>query len=158
MGEARFQTVFDGPGDPDETYGRVLEIRPLWGEAYFQRGLLRETRGRQEEALADFEKAVILSASPVGAYIAHGRVATALGRFDQALWDFQEAIEKTPRAKEAYLERAGLYMKTEKYQEALGDYQKAVSLLPGSVDGRIGIEEAKKAIEQAQLKRRFSGE
>jgi tetratricopeptide (TPR) repeat protein len=158
MGAARFQWVFKGPGDPDETYTRVLGMRPSWGEAYFQRGLFREERDRPEEALADFEKASALSETSIEAFVAHGRVATTLGRFDQALWDFREAIEKNPRDDRAYIERARLYMKTERYVEALGDFQKVVDLMPGSMDGRIGIEEAKKAIEQAQLSKRMSGE
>jgi len=158
LGAARFQTVFDGPGDPDETYTRILGIRPSWGEVYYRRGMLRETKGQREDALSDFEMASTLSVSSAGAYIAHGRVSTILGRFDQALWDFRTAMEKDPGNDRAYIERARLYLKTEKFEDALADFQKAVSLSPESVDGRIGVEEAKKGLEQARLKSRMSGE
>jgi tetratricopeptide (TPR) repeat protein len=155
---ARFQTLFDGPGDPEETYTQALGMRPSWGEAYYRRGLLRETRGRLEEALADFEMASTLSVSPARAYVAHGRVSALLDRMPQAVWDFQTAIEKDPSDEKAYVERAKFYVKTQKFQEALEDYQKALSLAPQSVDARIGVEEAKKGIEQADLKKKMTGE
>ena len=155
---ARFQTFFNGPGDPEETYTQALGMRPSWGEVYYRRGLLREARGHLEEALADFEMASTLSVSPVRAYVAHGRVSALLDRMPQAVWDFQTAIEKDPLDEKAYVERAKVFVKAQRCQEALEDYQKALSLAPQSVDARIGIEEAKKGIEQAELKKKMTGE
>jgi tetratricopeptide (TPR) repeat protein len=37
-------------------FGRVLELRPTWASAYFNRGLTWQMLGRQEEAVADLQR------------------------------------------------------------------------------------------------------
>jgi tetratricopeptide (TPR) repeat protein len=155
---ARFQTIFNGPGDAEETYTQALAMRPSWGETYYRRGVLREAKGRLEDALSDFEKASTMSVAPAHAYAAHGRVSASMDRIPQAVSDFQVAIAKDSRDESLYVERGNFYLKTQKPQEALEDFQKALSLAPESVNARIGVEEAKKGIEQSDLKRKMSGE
>jgi tetratricopeptide (TPR) repeat protein len=158
LAAARTQEILSGPGDPEVTYTKLLGMRPSWGSAYYQRGLLREKKKQWEEALSDFEMASTLSSFSGEAYVAHGRVSIAMGRTDQALWDFQTAIGKEPQNVDAYLERAKYYIQTKKFQDALVDYQKALELEPQSMDARIGVQEAKYGVDQSNLAHKMSGE
>ncbi|GEM_PF-6548039 len=157
LGYARFQILFRGPGEPEETYTKLIGLRPSWGEIYLRRGRLRESRKLAEQSLADYEMASTLMGT-AEAYVAHGRVAVSLDRYDQALWDFKTALEKDPLSAEAYNERGKMYFKQRLYAEALVDYKKALELQPASVDARIGVEKAEREMDQEKLKGLLMGE
>lgn len=155
---AKFQTWFNGPGDPEDTYTRVIAWRPDWGWAYYQRGLLREKRKDFGEALSDFEQASLRMPGACSFFTAHGRVAGALGKTDQALWDFQQALSIDPRDDSVYQARADLFMSGSRFEDALADYREAYRLAPESLNARLGIDRAQAALDQEKLRRKMNGE
>ena len=152
----RFQEIAQGPGDPVDTYSSLLGMKPAWGEVYYRRGLIFQKHRMADKALADFEMAAEFLKDPGKAFRAHGRLSAEQGMNDQALWDFKVAINKRPSDGKNFLARADVYMKMNKYTEALEDYKKALSLDAKLLDARIGVEEAKHAMEQSDLNKRLN--
>ncbi len=154
----RAQEALKGPGDPDDSYTQALGLKPAWGEAYYRRGLLRCKGSEAEAGLRDLEMAAEFLPSPSKAMRAHAEASEKLGRHDQAAWDLRQAVIRFPKDGSNYLARAQWLMKQERFEEALDDFQTALRWDPELVDARIGVEEAKRAIEQDKLRRQMNGD
>ena len=61
-------------------------------EAYNNRGTAKNSLGRHEEALADFNEAIRLKPDLAEAYYNRGRMNAHLNRTDEARRDFETAI------------------------------------------------------------------
>ena len=154
----RAQETLKGPGDPDDSYTQALGLKPAWGEAYYRRGLWRCKRGGPDAGLRDLEMAAEFLSAPSKAMRAHAEVSETLGRHDQAAWDLRQAVERNPKDGFNYLALAQWMMKQERFEEALDGFQSALRWDPELVDARIGVEEAKRAIEQEKLRRQMNGD
>jgi tetratricopeptide (TPR) repeat protein len=59
-------------------------------------GLRFIVKGRYDQALAVFDRAIELDAADAGAFAGRGHTYLAMGRYDQALADFNRALELDP--------------------------------------------------------------
>lgn len=114
---------------------------------YSQRGVTYFQLGRYEDALADFNHAIELSAnsptrevhitlygqqpkSDAILYNNRGLLLLTLQRYDEALHDFTRAIEIYPGFALAYENRGHVHRSLQLYEAAMGDYLQAIKLEP----------------------------
>jgi tetratricopeptide (TPR) repeat protein len=95
-------------------------------QAYELRALAYEMKGRFDEAIADYNRALTLNpASPVGlnnrawAYVKSGRPAMGEG-------DVERSLAMDPRSPDAYDTRAHIRQAAGRLQDALDDYNAAI--------------------------------
>lgn len=115
--------------------GAVVSLTPVLSEppagvADLQRGMENLLKGRYEQAVADFTKALEFMPGTAEAYSGRARAQEKLKRYDRALADYSKLIELNPQAPAAYIGRGHVFMDLKRYDEALQDFSKAIELKP----------------------------
>ena len=72
-----------------------MQINPRYGAAYIDRGTAYQAKGSNDQAVADFTKAIEI-APRAEAYRDRGNAFQAEGDLDRAIADFDKAIEMNP--------------------------------------------------------------
>lgn len=103
---------------------------PKTGADYNARGLSRYNKGRYDEAIRDFTKALSLGQEKA-VYLAHrGMAYNDKKDYDRALLDLNEAIKLNPKPAAAYVCRGYSYMYKGAAEKARADWDKAIELDP----------------------------
>ncbi|MCX7949739.1 MAG: tetratricopeptide repeat protein [Treponemataceae bacterium] len=127
--EEYYQKNFPIP-EENEFYLRKLKKKEVMGILLHERGVFYAGRGRFDEALADYERALAINPDFAEAYNSRGLLYKELGRFDEALADYSKAVALNPRMAEGYNNRAIVYFNLGRLDEALADYNRAIELSP----------------------------
>lgn len=125
------------PDEPSRSYARQLMA---W--ALNKRGELRVEKGRDDEALADFQKSLQLN--PQGWRALNNRAvsyATA-GRATEAFADFDRVLQLKPDFAAAWFNRATLRMQKGDLSGAVQDYSQAHKLKPADPSVLVGRAQA----------------
>jgi len=140
-------------------YLTTLEDRQLESVFLLNRGNVLEKLGRNEEALAAYDKALAIDPNDADAHNNRGVVLETLGRNEEALASFDKALAIDPKYAFAHYNRGNVLEKLGRDQEALAAYDKALAIDPnnasahnnrGVVLGTLGRwTEAKAAFEVA---------
>lgn len=96
--------------------------------AFVQRGILEQSKGNADEALADFNKAIKIKPDFTEVYWARGCVKQSKEDFDGALTDYNRVIEMNPKFALAYFMRGLLNYNLHKFTDALADFYKSREL------------------------------
>jgi GT2 family glycosyltransferase/Flp pilus assembly protein TadD len=88
----------------------VLEIKPDYGEALYERGVLRAIKGSSAEAIQDFERLANITPGDSRAYNNLGCLYFNNGQVDLAEMNFRKAIDANHGNWEAKTNLADLYM------------------------------------------------
>ena len=83
-------------------YEKVLGVRPLESDTWFNLGFVRERAGKAAEAVAAFNEAVRLNPKQDRAWYGMGFAHARLGQHDAAAGAFQEAVKLQPMNGEAF--------------------------------------------------------
>ncbi|MFI7273109.1 tetratricopeptide repeat protein [Streptomyces sp. NPDC049879] len=100
--------------------------------AHIARGYARERREEWEQALTDYDGAVLLTPDNPTARLRRGEVRRFTGRFDDALADLDRAVELDPDRARAHISRGRVHRSLERYDEATADFDQAIRLCPDS--------------------------
>lgn len=122
--------------------GAVVSLTPVLSEppagvADLQRGMENLQKGRYEQAVADFTKALELMPGTAEAYSGRARALEKLKRYDQALADYTKLIDLDLRSPSAHVGRGDILLDMKRYDEALQDYSKAIELAPGNARAHV---------------------
>ena len=131
--QADFYAADNRWDDAEETFARVLKMRPNYWLAHQELGVILDRQGKYREALIEFRSASL--ASPRNA-LALKNVGTAylqLGNLPEAL-DSLNASFNLKTDDEAAVTLAEAFRLEQKYPEAIGYAQKAVELNPDEPD------------------------
>ena len=104
-------------------------------------------RGKLEEAVADYDRAVEINPRYSEAYNNRGAVRFTEGKLEEAIADFDRAIESNPRNAEAFMNRGLARLLQGRTEEAERDFKQCLKLDAGLkpwLEGRI------KEIKQAR--------
>ncbi|MBS0208102.1 MAG: tetratricopeptide repeat protein [Planctomycetes bacterium] len=167
------------PGSPFKTDNRKVEVGILdesrlksqLARAYQYRGEIRLRLGKYDEAIADFNDAVLLDANNSSTYRSRGYAWKGKGDLDNAIADFNKCLRLAPADAWAFGSRANVWRSKHKYAEAIADYSEAQRLDPESPyaynslawiwstcpeqcfrNGKKAVEYATKACELSQWK------
>jgi tetratricopeptide (TPR) repeat protein len=101
-------------------------------QGYATRGQVLAKSGKNEEALAEFDRALALDPYNVQALYGRGLIYQAEKQYPQAIEDFTSANGLTPQKVEPLLGRATSYLAIDKAKEAAADLDEAVQADPNS--------------------------
>jgi tetratricopeptide (TPR) repeat protein len=101
-------------------------------KGYATRGQVLAKSGKNEEALAEFDRALALDPYNVQALYGRGLIYQADKQYPQAIEDFTAANGLTPQKVEPLLGRATSYLALDKAKEAAVDLDEAVQADPNS--------------------------
>lgn len=119
-----------------EALEQSLELDPRHAAALVERALLYADLGHSERALADFDRAVLVS--PEGAaYCNRGNLRLALGDREGAASDFTKALERNPEDVSARLNRGTLRLMLGDEEGAASDFEDAARRHPNSASARM---------------------
>ena len=132
------ERVLTAVSEPMETAPQAQEETDRQGReeadqeptAIVDQGKSYRERGRYDEALADFTRAIELNPDDDSAIASRGETYRLSGRYDEALADFNRAIELNPDYAWAIASRGETYRDMGRYDEALADFNRAIELDP----------------------------
>jgi Flp pilus assembly protein TadD len=125
----RFQEAEDG-------FRKVIQLNPDDLDAQLLLGVVLEQQGREEEAIAAYQRAIEMNARRNGdtktekPHLYLGRYLRFLGRYQESVPVLRAALEMNPRSLEVRNEISLALIELEQYEEALMHLQKAVTLDP----------------------------
>lgn len=104
--------------------------RAIEPETHFAQGNEYYTKGLYDEAILEYNKAILINPEYAEAYSNRGMTYFAKGLFNQALEDYNMAIKLNPNLAQAYNNRGNVYSRRGLYKQAIADYNKALELNP----------------------------
>jgi protein O-mannosyl-transferase len=112
----------------------VVSKSPNKARPYLNRGLVYESRGQLDLAIADYSKAIRFNPDLANAWYNRGVVYRNLGEYDNALADLSMAIKINPQYYEAYYNCGFIYGNLKKWDQAITNYTKAIEMEPKNSD------------------------
>ena len=104
-----------------------------WRLLFNSANALREL-GAHQEALAQYDRAVVQYPTNADIYYYRGLTHHSLGRMQQAIDDYSQALKLNPRRVEAFVNRGSVYAEMKDYERALADFNSALTLDPDGAD------------------------
>ncbi len=154
---AELDSLFEGlKGAPDDAVATMMEgrIRALWVEQaspatvlLLRRGVRNLAARTHDEALEDFDAAIVLSPSSAEAWHQRAQAFAALGDPASAARDLQEALRLEPRHFGALLTLSMLQEEASDARAALRSMEAALALHPRLRGGAARLRELRRKAE-----------
>ncbi len=131
---ARYQTA----RDPDlvakavAAGNKAADLDPTLAQVHATLGVIRLTQGDAEDAVREFELALVPNPADAGALRGLARAYETLGRFDKAEAAYKRAIAAQPGLWPSYKSLAQFYWHRSRYPEAEALYRQAMALDPNN--------------------------
>ena len=112
---------------------RAIELRPNhWqtADAHNLLGIIHQQQGRQQEAFAEFRRAIELNRRSPAAYVNLATTLQALGRLDEARGALETALVLDPRAADAHTNLGTMFFNAGDLPRAREHYLRAIALDP----------------------------
>eukprot|EP00850_Spirogloea_muscicola_P002163 SM000008S22252 [mRNA] locus=s8:613660:616285:- [translate_table: standard] len=115
-----------------EQYGGVDAewVPDIVGRAWGNRGNARSRQGRQEQALADYDRSIELAPYSVDPVLNRGVALESLGRYEEAAADYEAVLRAEPADPAAWNNLGNVRAAEGRWDEALRNYGRAVQLAP----------------------------
>lgn len=107
-----------------------IQLNPAYAPAYVSRGYAQAAQLNNEQAQADYEKALALDGNLVTAYNNFGLLYTSEGNFGLALTQFNLSIALSPQNPTLYTNRGVVHAIEGNYDLAIADFEQALALNP----------------------------
>ncbi len=117
-------------------YDKAIELDSQNSDYYEWRGYAKRALGRNDDAIADFNKMVEIDGSPY-AHEVRGKVLLGLKRHQQAIADFSKIIEIAPDVPFGYFRRGNAKYELGQYEEAIADLDMTLQIDPDDVRTRL---------------------
>jgi tetratricopeptide (TPR) repeat protein len=111
-------------------FSEVIQLKPKYTLAHYNRGLAYEHKGDWDKAIADYSEAIRLNPGFAEAYCGRGHAYNHKGDYDKAIADDTEAIRLKPDFVYADIDRGLAYIYKGDYDKAIGDFVEAIRLDP----------------------------
>jgi tetratricopeptide (TPR) repeat protein len=114
-------------------FQRALDLggnRRFSAEVYFNRGALQQGRRLFLEALADYDRALLVDPGAVRVLVNRGNVLDTLGRPEEALRDYNRGLSLEPENALLYYNRALVHHRAGNAPQAILDYGEALKRDP----------------------------
>ena len=131
-----------------ELLGKAVSIAPNYGQAHNLLGMALSRLGRNEEALASFERAVAADPANIAAVVNRGDALADLDRHAEAVTEFEKALALDPRNVAAWCNRGNALQALERDAEAVESFGKALVLDPNLVAAHFNMANALDRLER----------
>jgi tetratricopeptide (TPR) repeat protein len=121
------------PAEAHELYSKAIELNPDMFQAFYSRGMLRQTKGDLQGALADYEAAATLAPRLRGVFVRQGLVHESLGKDDLAMAAVKQGLKNDPRDPEVWYYYGHLLEKKNQLADAYSSYLESLTLCPKGV-------------------------
>lgn len=111
-------------------FTRVIELRPDYPNAWFNRAEIQYELGQFDKAIPDYTKALELTPNDFGAFTSRGHAYFQQKQFEEALDDYTSAINLDSDNAEAFVNRGDAHQKLAQWKDAASDFRSAVELDP----------------------------
>ncbi len=118
-----------------EKYNQSLDRNIRYEQAYLGRAFAYFQLGRYQEAINDYNQALLLELTPqnrIEAIFNKGTCLMNLKMYEQAIIDFSLLIQENPANVPAYLNRAYCLLNLARYEEAEKDYRTVLQIEPSN--------------------------
>lgn len=112
----------------------------------YQMGVEANKKGKLDEAISHYSRAITLKPNAAGLYYVRGRAYQGKGELDAAIGDFNKAVALKPGYAEAYNHRGVTYIGKKLEKNALDDFKKACEL--GLKDGCANAQKLKATLKK----------
>lgn len=109
-------------------FGKVIELKPDYANARFNRGEILYDLGKLKEAIEDYTAAIRLNTTDAGAYASRAHSYFRIGQADAALVDYSKAVELAPNNPDMLANRGDALQSLGKWLEAADDFRAALDL------------------------------
>lgn len=131
LGTQAFAAMNAGDLEGAEKYWTLfLEQVPDNAAAWSNRGNVKVSLNKLEEAIADYNQAIALAPDAPDPYLNRGTAYEGLKRWDDAIADYNHVLELDPEDPAAYNNRGNAEAGRGNWTEAVANYQKASELAP----------------------------
>ena len=103
-----------------------------WGEAYFE-------RGRLDDAVAEFQQALVLNPKNSNACVCIGLIDLRTGQRDDAIIQFQRALEINPQNEDALCSLGTVLCELQRFAEGEPHLRAALALRPDDVSAHTNL-------------------
>jgi tetratricopeptide (TPR) repeat protein/TolB-like protein len=112
-----------------EAYGKAIELRPFYADAFVGLGDAKAARGDVDGAITAYQKALVHNPLNPRMYASLGKIYFAeKGLYYEAVTAYKKSVDLDPSFLEAHLGLGDVYEDKGLYKEAIAEYQKAVEL------------------------------
>ena len=108
----------------------AIRLKPVFYEAYCNRGIARKAKGDLDGEIADYTEAIRLNPDDSDVYCNRGVARKEKGDLDGAIADYTEAIRLEPDDSDTYCNRGLAYKVKDDLDGALADFAEAIRLKP----------------------------
>jgi tetratricopeptide (TPR) repeat protein len=134
-------SVYFNMGDYETSYdydNEALQRGEETATVYSGRGAALSWLGRDEEALADYNRAITLDPNFYQAYLNRANLLRRYGKLDEALADLQRAIDADPENPAVRCQIGQFYLKEEDPEAAIAAFSEGVALHERAFSCRLG--------------------
>jgi tetratricopeptide (TPR) repeat protein len=117
-------------GEADDLARAILGVRPDYFDALHLIAVINARQRRLDEALASYDRALVVQRDHAGALCNRGVTLHELKRFDEALASYDRALAARPDYAEALFNRGITLQELKRFEEALASYDRALLLRP----------------------------
>ena len=117
--------------NPESLWGRVDHVFPgVVQEAYFNLGMYYSEKGRADEAIEQFKKALKINPRYARAHNNLGIAYTGKGMLKEAIYEYERAIDIDPHHKRAYYNLGVVYFEQGDFDRAMVEFKNAININP----------------------------
>jgi len=98
--------------------------------AHYNLGLALDHKGRVDEAITQFQKALEIKANNVEAHVNLGTALIEKGKVDEATAHYQEALKINPNSAKAHFNLGSAFQQKDRLDEAITHYREALEIEP----------------------------
>ncbi|WP_420265228.1 tetratricopeptide repeat protein [Candidatus Magnetominusculus dajiuhuensis] len=117
----------------------VVQKSPLKARGRYNLGNEYSREGRFDEAVSEFDKALVILPGFVLAYYNMGLALDNKGSLDEAILCFKKGIEVNPQYVDSYVAYGNILLRQHKLDEAMGNYKKALEIRPETPEALNGM-------------------
>lgn len=109
----------------------IVAADPNCFEAFYLLAVMQSQRGLYDEALANYDKALLLRPRFAEAHDNRGLLLQEMRRHAEALASYETAVTLAPESASAWFNRGNTLRSLGRFEEALASYRRALALAPG---------------------------
>jgi tetratricopeptide (TPR) repeat protein len=130
-GKKKLSGLFFIEGAEAKKKGKLIKgVSAGTADEAFNNGIEYGSQGKDDEAIAEFSKAIKINPNDAEAYNNRGVAYKHKGNLEQAILDYNKAIEIDSNFTKAYNNRGNAYLMKGNYDQAISDYSKAIEVNP----------------------------